>query len=113
LTCSSLYTHLFTEIHPDTHALRLLGLFLDVDKKQNWSGKGSPLFVLIYDMKKVVLVFPGTSSMVDFLLLYRVSGIEANSTYLASSGWMGEKLLKAAVGEYGAEMVKPYSVERE
>ncbi len=58
-------------------------------------------------MKKVVLVFPDTSSMVDFLLVYKVSGVEASSENLTISGRMSEDLIISALAEYGAEIKRP------
>jgi hypothetical protein len=62
-------------------------------------------------MKKIGLVFPDTSSMVDFLLIYKVNGVEANSADLTISGRISEKLVTVAVTEYGAEIV--YGVQME
>jgi hypothetical protein len=62
-------------------------------------------------MKKTVLVFPDTSSMVDFLLIYRVKGVETNSVDLTISGRMSEELATTAVAEYGAEIKKKVLTE--
>ena len=62
-------------------------------------------------MKKIVLVFPDASSMVDFLLIYKVGGVEANSAELTLSGRLSEKLVDVAVTEYGAEIVNGASIE--
>jgi hypothetical protein len=83
-----------------------------VDKKSEAvQGGAAHHLQYIQHMKKVVLVFPDTSSMVDFLLIYKVNGVEANSVDLSIGGQISEKLVTVAVSEYGAEIVEGVSVE--
>lgn len=63
-------------------------------------------------MKKTVLVFPDTISMVDFLLIYKISGAETNSVDLTVSGRMNDQLVSAAITEYGAEIKNLVLAER-
>jgi hypothetical protein len=55
-------------------------------------------------MKKTVLVFPDTNSMADFILVYKVKGVDTNTVHLTISGRLSEKLVTTAVLEYGAEI---------
>ena len=85
-----------------------------VDKKSEAvQGGAAHHLQYIQHMKKVVLVFPDTSSIVDILLLYKVVGAEANSVDLTISGGISEKQIAAALTEYGAEIITPYSYEQE
>ncbi len=64
-------------------------------------------------MKKLVLVFPDTANMLDFLLIYKVRGVKINSVDLTISGIMSAKTVSVALTEYGAEIVRPYTYEQE
>jgi hypothetical protein len=59
----------------------------------------------IHYMKKTILVFPDTNSMADFLLVYKVKGVETNTVHLTISGRLSEKLVTTALMEYGAEIM--------
>lgn len=62
-------------------------------------------------MAKVVLVFPDTSSMMDFLFIYKVTGVETNPADLTIVGRISKKLVTTAVLEYGAEIVNGALIE--
>lgn len=54
-------------------------------------------------MKKAMLVFPDVVSLTDFVMVYRVKGIEVKSADLVLCGVLSEREYKAAIDKYGAE----------
>ena len=57
-------------------------------------------------MKKVVLIFPSTSNMADFILLYRIKGVLVSSSERSLSATLSEREIVIACTQFGAELKK-------
>jgi hypothetical protein len=60
-------------------------------------------------MKAVGLIFPDTTSIANFLLWYKPSKLEVNSTQRTLSGRLAEELIVIALTQYGAELKPVHS----
>ena len=55
-------------------------------------------------MKKVVMVFPDTVSIIDFMLSNNVSNVEVNSIDQTITGVIAEDKIEKALNDYGAHL---------
>jgi hypothetical protein len=60
-------------------------------------------------MKQVTLVFPDTTSMTDFILIYKPPGAESNSVDISLKAGLSDNLISVACTEYGALPLILYS----
>ena len=67
---------------------------------------GGKTYLYFATMRKVTLVFPDVIRLTDFVLMYRVSGLEVRSEDLLLTGILSDQLIKAAIAVYDAELLK-------
>jgi hypothetical protein len=64
--------------------------------------KSSMLFVLSKAMKQVVLYFPNNTSLAEFILSQRVSGVETKASDASLRGRLTHQQIMTACSSYGA-----------
>lgn len=62
-------------------------------------------------MRKVILVFPDVTSIAEFLLSYKVSKTIVDSSQKTLKGIITDKVLDAAVKQYGAKIKESIAVK--
>jgi len=62
-------------------------------------------------MEKVVLLFPNTVSISNFLLQYRIAGLEVNSRERSVIGSLTSDQIMAACTQYNAYLKTPIAAE--
>lgn len=55
-------------------------------------------------MNKVILVFPNTSSLSDFIFKYRICGIEVSTRDRSLSGYISDEQVLTACAQYQAQL---------
>jgi hypothetical protein len=63
-------------------------------------------------MKRVVLRFPDTASLTEFLLLYKISGAEINALEHTLTAILTEEQLQIACKKYNALVKLSYTVSK-
>jgi len=95
------------EIHSIKTAIFIETTTVAVNKKSEPVPRGGGKTYLYFaTMRKVTLVFPDVIRLTDFVLMYRVSGLEVRSEDLLLTGILSDQLIKAAIAVYDAELLK-------